>query len=112
MNRCPFLCHPEWSRRFGSATSLPRATTPSLSSRAKPRDLQFRGPLLETPQGRLNLRVVQIRFEKCLGSAPTLYEPLSSPFCHPERSRGICSSADHHWKCGIRCPKRILISSK
>ena len=21
------------------------------------------------------------------------------PLCHPERSRGICSSADHSWKC-------------
>src|SRR5882757_1049449 len=34
------------------------------------------------------------------------------PFlCHPERSRGICSSADHYWKRGLRSSKRILIFS-
>jgi hypothetical protein len=75
-------------------------------------------------------RAVQIRFERCLGSATTLYEPLPFP-CHPERSRGtcgapfvcpaptgpqpppistgnpgersrgICGSADHSWKPGM-----------
>jgi hypothetical protein len=39
--------------------------------------------------------------EKRLGPATTLYEPSPSP-CHPERSRGICSSADPSWKCVFR----------
>ena len=30
-------------------------------------------------------------------TAFSLQQP--SPFCHPERSRGICSSADLSWKC-------------
>jgi hypothetical protein len=34
------------------------------------------------------------------------------PFlCHPERSRGICGSADHYWKRGIRRSNRIVIST-
>jgi hypothetical protein len=32
-------------------------------------------------------------------SATALSLQLPSPFCHPERSRGICGSADHSWKC-------------
>jgi hypothetical protein len=32
-----------------------------------------------------------------LANALSLQQP--SPFCHPERSRGICSSADLSWKC-------------
>jgi hypothetical protein len=36
--------------------------------------------------------------EKRLGPATTLYELSPSP-CHPELSRGICSSADLSWKC-------------
>jgi hypothetical protein len=31
--------------------------------------------------------------------ATALSLQLPSPFCHPERSRGICSSADLSWKC-------------
>jgi hypothetical protein len=57
-----------------------------------------------------NFRLVQIRFERSLGSATTLFEPLPFPVCHPERSRGICSSADLSWKLGIRWSKRICIS--
>jgi hypothetical protein len=33
-----------------------------------------------------------------------------APLCHPERSRGICSSADHSWKCfstDLRRPLRL-----
>jgi len=30
------------------------------------------------------------------------------PLCHPERSRGICSSADYSWKC---CNLRLKNSS-
>jgi hypothetical protein len=37
--------------------------------------------------------------EKRLGAATTVYETIALSFCHPERSRGICSSADHSWKC-------------
>ena len=36
--------------------------------------------------------------EKRLGPATTLNEPSPSP-CHPERSRGICGSADLSWEC-------------
>ena len=36
-----------------------------------------------SPAGTAELRVVQIRFEECLGSATTLYEPWPSPFCRP-----------------------------
>jgi hypothetical protein len=39
-------------------------------------------------EGRLNYRAVQIRFEKCLGSAATLYGPLPFP-CHWERWTGL-----------------------
>jgi hypothetical protein len=35
-----------------------------------------------------------------LATALSLQQP--SPFCHPERSRGICSSADSSWKCFSR----------
>ena len=35
-------------------------------------------------------------------------EPLPSPFCHPERSRGICSSTDPSWKCLRLGPKRFF----
>jgi hypothetical protein len=31
--------------------------------------------------------------------------------CHPERSRGICSSADLSWKHGISSRHRIVIST-
>jgi hypothetical protein len=31
--------------------------------------------------------------------------------CHPERSRGICSSADLSWKRLIPCSNRIVIST-
>jgi hypothetical protein len=32
-------------------------------------------------------------------TATALSLQLPSPICHPERSRGICSSADLSWKC-------------
>src|SRR5450631_4087787 len=38
-------------------------------------------------RGRLNFRPVQIRFERCLGSATALSLQRPSPFCHPERTR-------------------------
>jgi hypothetical protein len=34
----------------------------------------------------------------------------SPPFCHPERSRGICSSADLSWKCRILFHHEFVIS--
>jgi hypothetical protein len=43
-------------------------------------------------RGRLNFRPVQIRFERCLGSAPALSVQRPSPFCHPERSERICGA--------------------
>jgi hypothetical protein len=39
----------------------------------------------------LKFRPVQIRFERCLGSATALSLQRPSPFCHPEGNRGICS---------------------
>ncbi len=36
-------------------------------------------------------------------------ERLPFPFCHPERSRGICSSADLSWKNGST-PRKELSS--
>jgi hypothetical protein len=38
----------EIKNAIGPATTFHVTTTPPLSSRAKPRDLQFRGPLMET----------------------------------------------------------------
>jgi hypothetical protein len=52
------------------------------------------------PKGRLNFRPVQIRFERCVGSATALAVQRPFPFCHPECNRGICSSADPSWKRG------------
>jgi hypothetical protein len=37
--------------------------------------------------------------EKRLGPATTFYGTVALSFCHPERSRGICGSADLSWKC-------------
>src|SRR5882757_6275500 len=46
---------------------------------------------------------------------PLLWQP-PSPFCHPERSRGICGSTDPSWKCfptecsewrGLRCSSSL-----
>src|ERR1700733_6671196 len=44
---------------------------------------------------------------------PRSIEPLPRPFCHSERSRGICSSADLSWKCfgeGLIFKRELLIS--
>ena len=49
----------------------------------------------------IRIIVVHIGFGKCVGPATTLSEPLPFPICHPERSRGICGSADLSWKRGI-----------
>jgi hypothetical protein len=40
--------------------------------------------------------------EERLGPATALYETIALSFVHPERSRGICSSADPSWKCFSR----------
>jgi hypothetical protein len=62
------------------------------------RENEFRRACPELVEwGRLNFRLLRLA-GKSLGSAAVLYEPLPSPFCHPERSRGICSSADLSWK--------------
>ena len=37
--------------------------------------------------------------QKRLGPATTFYRTVALSFCHPERSRGICGSADLSWKC-------------
>ncbi|MEA2260990.1 MAG: hypothetical protein QOJ51_3815 [Acidobacteriaceae bacterium] len=58
----------------------------------------------------IEMEVVEIRSEKCLGSATTLYEPLPFPLSSRAR-RGICGSADLSWKRRRRCSNRILISS-
>jgi len=42
--------------------------------------------------GLTSVRPVQIGVERCLGSAIALSLALPSPFCHPERSRGICGA--------------------
>jgi hypothetical protein len=41
-------------------------------------------------------------------SATALSLQPPSPFCHPERSRGICGSADHSWKCFSTRPAVIV----
>jgi hypothetical protein len=72
--RHPLLCHPERSRGICSSADLAllsmEASPSPLSSRAQPRDLQFSG------------------LSNC---SPWKRRP---PLCHPERSRGICGSAD------------------
>ena len=40
------------------------------------------------PQGRLKFRPIQIRFERCVGSATALSLQRPSPFCHPEATEG------------------------
>jgi hypothetical protein len=74
-------------KRLGPATTLYEPSPSPLSSRAKPRDLQFRGPFVEMffDRGVMGLRPTQ-GDEKRLGPATTLYEPSPSP-CHPERTR-------------------------
>src|SRR5579863_9312333 len=52
------------------------------------------------------------RLQNASVQQPLLYEPLPLPFCHPERSRGICSSADRSWKRGILSSNRIVYSPK
>jgi hypothetical protein len=42
--------------------------------------------------GLSSARPVQVSFEGCLGSATALSLQRPSPFCHPERSRGICGA--------------------
>jgi hypothetical protein len=37
--------------------------------------------------------------ENAFCPATALHGSVRAPLCHPERSRGICSSADHSWKC-------------
>jgi hypothetical protein len=37
--------------------------------------------------------------EKLLLSSNRFLRKRRPPLCHPERSRGICSSADLSWKC-------------
>jgi hypothetical protein len=86
-------------KRLDPASTLHGTVTLSLSSRPERRDLRFRGPFVEMffDRGVMGLLPTQGN-EKRLGPATTLYEPSPSP-CHPERSRGICSSADLSWKC-------------
>ncbi len=44
------------------------------------------------PQGRLNFKPVEIKFEKCLGSTTTFYGTVALSFVIPTRRREICGS--------------------
>jgi hypothetical protein len=57
------------------------------------------------PQGRLNFRPVQIRFERCLGSATALSSQRPSPFCHPEGNRAVPAWLWRDLRCAIRVPR-------
>ncbi len=46
----------------------------------------------------MGLRPTQGDEQRLLSSNRSLWK-RSPPLCHPERSRGICSSADLYWKC-------------
>jgi hypothetical protein len=46
-----------------------------------------------------NRRVPQVSLLRPGIRATDLEWKPHSPLCHPERSRGICSSADPSWKC-------------
>jgi hypothetical protein len=37
--------------------------------------------------------------KNAVSPATVLHGSVAPPLCHPERSRGICSSTDHSWKC-------------
>ncbi len=95
--RRPFLCHPERSRgicsKRHSCAPIPPDLSP-LSSRAKPRDLQFsstRHPCSTKASpfplsSRAKPRDLQFFPPRPCG------RKRRPPLCHPERSRGICSS--------------------
>src|ERR1700693_6221081 len=77
---------------------LTKAPPAPLSSRAKPRDLQFSRPASNADQSATLALVIPSEAE---GSAVRATSPQCSPkhhppLCHPERSRGICSSLDQH----------------
>jgi hypothetical protein len=65
--------------------------------------------LTQPRQGRLNFRLVQIRFENASVQLSLFMAP-SPPPCHPERSRGICSSADLSWK--IACVTSYRVEAR
>ena len=58
------------------------------------------GPFLEMFFDRavMGLRPTQGDEKRLLFSNRSLWK-RRPPLCHPERSRGICSSADLYWKC-------------
>jgi hypothetical protein len=85
---------------FRPETTFHRKVALSFVIRAKPKDLQFRGPFMEMFFNGLvmGLRTTQCN-EKCLESSHHSQWHHNPPLCHPERSRGIRSSADPSWKC-------------
>ena len=85
---------------------LPSAALSLLSSRAKPRDL--RCALRLAPPFKGVTESVPRPTALALGNSPLLSSTLSC--CHPERSRGICSSTDLAWEHGIRYSNEIVIS--
>jgi hypothetical protein len=50
--------------------------------------------------------------EKAFGPTTALPRKRRPPFCHPERSRGICGSADLSWKHGISLRHKFVISTR
>jgi hypothetical protein len=127
-NRCPFLCHPERSRGICGSADLswkcfsteeswacgppkvmktPRSSNHFLSNRC---------PFLCHPErsrgicgsADLSWKCFSTEESWACGPPKVMKTPRSSnhflsnrcPFlCHPERSRGICGSADLSWKC-------------
>src|SRR3984885_1652533 len=79
-----------------------------LSSRAKPRDLQCAPPptrilryQIPTPKQRCHPDRSVAKWRDLLFILRSIESEWKRrpPLCHPERSRGICSSADPSWKC-------------
>jgi hypothetical protein len=77
---------------------LTNAPPSPLSSRAKPRDLQFAQPAPNAHQSTTRPFVIPSEAEgSAVRSTSTQCSPKHHPpLCHPERSRGICGSLDQH----------------
>ena len=96
--RCPLLCHPERSRgicsSFHQYPMLTEALLFPLSSRAKPRDLQFIPPVTNAGRSAAFPFVIPSEAEgpAVHSTGNQCWPKRCFSLCHPERSRGICSS--------------------
>jgi hypothetical protein len=86
---CPLLCHPEQLSELSSGQLLVKRTV--VGGKGVPLTLAQALSFGKPP------------FTSATPFPPATALPLQrpSPVCHPERSRGICSSADLTWKRGI-----------